>query len=206
MPLIAWVLATFQSCPPVDELFVVCRAEDRTAITTLAWRYGCTKLRALVEGGATRAESVLRGLRAIPEQCEIVVIHDAARPLVTQELIARSVAEARAAGAAVAAVPVKDTIKLADAEGKVVSTPERGKLWAAQTPQTFRRELILRAYETAGTGEDVSDDACAVERLGHAVALFVGAEENIKITTELDFAIAEELVRRTGRRPPVARE
>ena len=128
------------------------------------------------------------GIRRLKD-CEWVMIHDGARPFLTRELIRSGIAAAMETGAAVAAVPVKDTIKLADDAGLVRETLQRDHLWAAQTPQIFRFAIITEAYQELTT--EVTDDAAAVERLGYKVELYMGAYNNIKVTTPEDLALAE---------------
>ncbi len=148
----------------------------------------CALVRKIVPGGQTRQQSVLNGLRALPEDVGIVAIHDAARPFVSEEIIVRSLELAALRGSGVAAAPVVDTIKLVD--GERVRTLDRASLWAAQTPQTFRRAEILRAYEQAeAAGISATDDADIYERCWGTVSLFEGdgAAANIKLTTREDF-------------------
>lgn len=152
----------------------------------------------VVEGGADRQESVLRGLEALNEEADIIAIHDGARPLVTREVIERSIESARRFGSGVAAVQLKDTVKRVDEKGIVVETPRRDALRAVQTPQTFEASLIRRAH--AQGGERATDDAALVERLGAAVRLTEGDVENIKLTTPEDMLLAEQvLLKRTGK-------
>jgi len=146
----------------------------------------------LTEGGKTRQESVFNGLQIVQEDCEIVLIHDGVRPFVNTELIEELLIAADEFGAATAAVPVKDTIKIVDDDYFVVKTPSRKTLWATQTPQTFRYELIKKAHQKA---KDISltatDDASLVEKLGYKVKVVMGNYRNIKITTpeDLDWAV-----------------
>ncbi len=153
----------------------------------------------VVEGGADRQESVLRGLEACDEQAEIIAIHDGARPLVTQKVIERTIESAKRYGTGVAAVPLKDTVKRVNEAGVVIETPRRDALRAVQTPQTFEASLIRRAH-TQG-GERATDDAALVERLGVEVRLTEGDVENIKLTTPEDMLLAEQvLLKRLGRK------
>jgi 2-C-methyl-D-erythritol 4-phosphate cytidylyltransferase len=138
-------------------------------------------------GGASRRESVAAGLAVLPN-CEWVLVHDAARPFLTPDLIARGLEAARETGAAVAAVPARDTLKRV-VKGTVVETPPRAELWQVQTPQIFRRELLTTALELPD--DDVTDEATLVERLGGQVRVFDGAETNWKITTPADLRLAE---------------
>lgn len=149
----------------------------------------------VVSGGKERQESVFNALKIMAPQTEVVLIHDGARPFVTRQLLVESVETARVYGAALAAVPVKDTIKRTDEEGFVVDTPPRSLLWAAQTPQTFLFPLLCEAYRKAfETGFWGTDDASLVERLGHQVKIVRGRYENIKITTPQDLLLAEALL------------
>jgi 2-C-methyl-D-erythritol 4-phosphate cytidylyltransferase len=146
----------------------------------------------LCPGGARRQDSVREGLKQIKD-CDWVMIHDGARPFLTLDLIENGFKVARQAGAAVAAVPVKDTIKLADSKKLIKETLPRDRLWAAQTPQTFRFDIITNAYENLTA--EVTDDAAAVERLGYKVQLYRGDYRNIKVTTPEDLALARIIAR-----------
>ncbi|WP_294144206.1 2-C-methyl-D-erythritol 4-phosphate cytidylyltransferase [uncultured Selenomonas sp.] len=146
----------------------------------------------IVTGGEERQDSVWNGLQVVSPDADIVLVHDAARPLVTPAIIGRVIRAARRTGGAVAAVPVKDTIKVAGDDGNVASTPDRSTLWAVQTPQGFQKDLLVRANEQAiADGFRGTDDASLVERLGMPVELSLGSYENIKITTPGDLIIAE---------------
>ena len=159
------------------------------------WLFQCDVDRLLVSvGGRERQESVWNGLEDMPEEVRIVVIHDAARPLVTDETIERVIAAARAGSGAIAALPVVDTLKEVDANGNIVRTIAREKLWRAQTPQAFPREQIERAHmEARKAGVSATDDAALLERLGLPVVVVRGSERAMKITDEGDFKRAEAL-------------
>jgi 2-C-methyl-D-erythritol 4-phosphate cytidylyltransferase len=147
-------------------------------------------------GGPRRQDSVRRGLNRLDEDCEVVVIHDGARPLVSPAVIDRCVDLALEEGAAVVGVPVKDTIKVVSASRRVESTPPRDSLWEIQTPQAFRVETIREAHRRAEQdGVEATDDAMLVERLGRNVALIEGERNNLKITTPEDLVLAEALLR-----------
>jgi 2-C-methyl-D-erythritol 4-phosphate cytidylyltransferase len=147
-------------------------------------------------GGPRRQDSVRRGLNRLDEDCEVVVIHDGARPLVSPALIDRCVDLALEEGAAVVGVPVRDTIKVVSASLRVESTPPRDSLWEIQTPQAFRVETIREAHRRAEQdGVEATDDAMLVERLGRNVALIEGERNNLKITTPEDLVLAEALLR-----------
>jgi 2-C-methyl-D-erythritol 4-phosphate cytidylyltransferase len=147
-------------------------------------------------GGERRQDSVAAGLSRL-EKCHWVIIHDGARPLVTEDLIRRGLAEAGDTGAAVAAVPVTDTIKVAGDDRLVQHTPLRDNLWAVQTPQVFRFDIITKAYRRIKA--EVTDDASLVEQSGYKVKLYMGSYDNIKVTTPDDLALAEVLWQKHGK-------
>lgn len=192
-PVLARSAAAVAACPEVDGLVVVVApGEEEQAAAALA---GLAKPWRVVAGGRERQDSVANALAAVPDDCDIVVIHDGARPLVEPEAVSAAVAAAREAGAAVVAVPAKDTIKQADTAGLVVATPDRKALWAVQTPQVFAAALLRRAYAAAAeAGVLATDDAALVERLGHMVKLVPGSYRNIKVTTPEDLVMAEALL------------
>ena len=158
------------------------------------------KVRIVVSGGASRTESVQKGLAAVSEGTQLVAVHDGARPLVPAEVITKAVAKAAKFGAAAPAIPVKDTIKVSES-GAVDATPRRETLFAVQTPQVFDADLLRGALQNAAQhGLALTDDCSAVEALGMSVQLTEGSEENIKITTPLDLELAEAIVARRDRR------
>jgi 2-C-methyl-D-erythritol 4-phosphate cytidylyltransferase len=188
MPVVGWSIKTLASMPAISSLVVAVPLGVEARMRDLLQSLGVHGL--VVTGGAERQDSVRSALEACPG-ADWVAIHDGARPLVTADIVERGLAAARDTGAAIAAVPVTDTIKVV-AAGRIVATPNRGTLWAAQTPQVFRREIILRAHErAAGTA---SDDAALVEALGIPVRVFQGAYGNIKVTTPVDLQIAATLL------------
>ncbi len=150
------------------------------------------------KGGADRQESVYNGVCACPAQADVIAIHDGARPLVSREVIARTIESAKACGSGVAAVQLKDTVKRVDENGVVRDTPARDTLRAVQTPQTFDAKLIREAHERFKTGQRATDDAMLMERMGHAVRLTQGDVENIKLTTPEDMLLAEQVMIRRG--------
>ena len=158
----------------------------------------------VVPGGADRQQSVHLGLAACDARADVIAIHDGARPLVTREVIGRTLESARATGSGVAAVALKDTVKRVDAQGVVVDTPPRDALRAVQTPQTFSAALIRRAHSLyADSSERATDDAMLAERMGHAVRLTQGDVENIKLTTPEDMLLARQVIlRREGGKEP----
>ena len=191
-PLLARVVDAFQECNAVDEIVIVLGQANLGHGQEMASEQGWSKVTSLCLGGARRQDSVKEGLKMLKD-CQWVMIHDGARALITIDTIERGLAEALENGAAVAAVPVKDTIKAASPEGFVHSTPLRDTLWAIQTPQVFRFSLIQQAHDKIH--EDVTDDAAMVEKLGHDVKLYMASYENIKITTPEDLAFAEIILR-----------
>jgi 2-C-methyl-D-erythritol 4-phosphate cytidylyltransferase len=190
-PLLAHAMAPLQECRSIDRIALVIAPLNLKRGRELVERYGFTKAAALVKGGERRQDSVCLGLEALGE-CEYVAVHDAARPLVTAELIERGLEVARKAGAAVPAVPIADTLKEAGPDGIVLRTLDRSRMWAVQTPQLFRYELLMRAHREVRA--DVTDDAAMVEALGERVQLFGGDRRNLKVTTTEDLALIEALV------------
>ncbi len=150
----------------------------------------------LVPGGADRQASVYAGVLQAPPATDLFLVHDGARPFIAATIVNAAVRAAAESGGAVVAVPVTDTIKIADDAGFVAETPERKRLWAAQTPQVFRADLFREAHRLAlRDGFRTTDDSALVERLGHPVRLVQGSPENIKITTLADLALAEQILR-----------
>lgn len=190
-PLLARAVAVFESCPAIDRIVLVVSRDAVGRAQELVLEEGLAKLCAVVAGGARRQDSVRAGLEAL-EACEWVVVHDAARPLVTADLIERGLTEARATGASCCGLPVPDTIKEADDKGNVGHTLDRSRLWLAQTPQTFRYDLLLKAHRHAEG--DATDDAALVEALGVQVRLYQGSPRNLKVTTPEDLALVAALL------------
>jgi 2-C-methyl-D-erythritol 4-phosphate cytidylyltransferase len=202
VPMMLHSLRVFERVPGVTEVVLVVPKQERDrALAEVVERYGLKKVLKVVPGGATRQESVQHGLNEVDEDVEIVVVHDAVRPFVTGDLIERSIEAARKHGGAIVAVPMKDTPKQAGPDGLIQKTLDRAGLWLAQTPQTFRRALVVEAYRKASIAHvHATDDAALAERLGHAVAIVEGSWENIKITTPEDMILAEAiLAARKGR-------
>jgi len=185
-PLLAWCVDTCQRYRLVQQIVLVLNDEDLARGQKLKKERGWSKV-TLCQGGARRQDSVREGLKQIRD-CDLVMVHDGARPFLTPDLIEDGLKIVGETGATVAAVPVKDTIKLA-ADGKLVGeTLQRERLWAAQTPQIFSFDVITKAYENLAA--EITDDAAAVERLGHEVQLYRGDYKNIKVTTAEDLALA----------------
>ncbi|MBD2872196.1 2-C-methyl-D-erythritol 4-phosphate cytidylyltransferase [Paenibacillus arenilitoris] len=194
-PILVHTLELFQSLGEVEEAALVVGSADVERCRQWVREYKLTKVTAVVEGGKERQHSVHRGLAALTT--EWAMVHDGVRPLVTAEAVRACCAAAEKNGAAVLAVPVKDTIKQVNEAGIIVSTPDRRSLWAIQTPQAFRRVLLLKALARAESEGFVgTDDAMAVERMGVQVAVAEGDYTNIKITTPEDLPWAEFLLSR----------
>lgn len=178
-----------------DVAMVVCVLPRQFAGDPPPWIFQCDVDRLLLSvGGRERSESVRNGLDDLPAECRFVLVHDAARPLATSAMIERVVREARRGHGAIAALPVVDTLKEVDGDGRIVGTVDRASLWRAQTPQGFPREMIERAHrEAAGAAVVATDDAALCERLGLDVFVVRGSERALKVTEEDDFARAESL-------------
>jgi len=195
-PVLARVVSVFQQCESIDQIVLVLSEPNLKAGQQLVAERRWTKVSDVCPGGPRRQDSVVSGLGRLTD-CYWAVIHDGARPLVTVDLVERGLEIAGQTGAAIAAVPVTDTIKLVGDDLLVQGTPPRRSLWAVQTPQVFRFNIIDEAYRQAKY--EVTDDSTAVERLGHQVKIYPGAYDNIKITTPDDLALAEILWRKHGR-------
>ena len=195
-PILYYSLAACERCAAVDAVVLVHRPDDRARAEAAVHSFGCRKVRAFAAGGAERQNSVWNGLSMCDPATEIVAVHDGARPLVTPELIAATVASARAQGTGIAASKVVDTIKEADDTRRVLRTVDRTRLWAVQTPQTVRFSLLRAAYaQVLERGLLVTDEAAAVQLLGEPVHLVDTPFLNLKITTPTDLAMAEALLR-----------
>jgi 2-C-methyl-D-erythritol 4-phosphate cytidylyltransferase len=192
-PTLLHSLQTFMARP--DVLSVVCVLPREYAADPPPWIFQCDIDRLMIAtGGRTRTESVYYGLEDLPDDASIVLVHDAARPLVADGTIDRLIASVRAGTPAIAALPVVDTLKEVDEHGLITRTVRRDRLWRAQTPQAFPRETIVAAHRDARANHvDATDDASLCERLGIPVAVVRGSERAMKITDEADFARAEAL-------------
>ena len=192
-PMLLHSIQLFQARPDVG--MVVCVLPREYVGDPPPWIFQSDAERLLLSvGGRHRSESVANGLEDLPTECEIVVIHDAARPLATSETIGRVIDEARKGHGAVAALPVTDTLKRVDSTGKIVITVDRTGLWRAQTPQACPRKVIERAHREAREADRVAtDDSALCEQIGLPVVVVRGSERALKITEENDFALAEAL-------------
>lgn len=194
-PVLLRTLEALEACPLIDEIVVVTREEHIPAVGELCRKGSIRKFRCAIRGGTDRAESVERGLGAISPQTELAAIHDGARPFVSQRLLEEVLTTAARTGAAVPAVPVKDTIKEAE-DGIVEQTLDRSRLWAVQTPQVIQADVLIGALKHCREkGITVTDDCSAAETMGMAVTLTKGEYENIKITTPIDLAFGEAILK-----------
>ena len=190
-PIIIHTLERFQMCGAVNEIIIAVQPSNRQQVESLIGEFHLSKATRIVEGGKRRQDSVSNALSHLNPQAEVVIVHDAVRPFIRQKAILDSIDKAISCSAAVVAVRVKDTIKVGTDEGRFERTLDRSVLWLAQTPQTFRRQVLIDAYEKASRERiDATDDASLVELLNIRPAIVEGSFENIKITTpdDLDFA------------------
>lgn len=194
IPVLAHSLQVFEACASIAEIVVVSSRASYEQVQSVARQFSPNKLREVVLGGSVRQESVANGLRrqsALP----YVVVHDGARPLITKEIAEAGLQAVAETGACLAAVPAVDTVKLVDGNRHIVDTLDRQRVWLAQTPQVFRRDLLISAYEAVfRDGLVVTDDAAAVEYIGGQVAVFPGSSDNLKITTRHDLEVATMLL------------
>jgi 2-C-methyl-D-erythritol 4-phosphate cytidylyltransferase len=192
-PALLHSLQTFMARP--DVVSVVCVLPREYAADPPPWIFQCDLDRLMIStGGRTRTESVNNGLEDLPDEAAIVLVHDAARPLVGDDTIERVVQSVREGKSTIAAMPVVDTLKEVGGDGAIARTVERERLWRAQTPQGFPREVIVRAHRDARANHiSATDDAALCERLGIPVHVVRGSERAMKITDEADFARAEAL-------------
>lgn len=205
-PVIYYALRAFQESFIDEIILVVSPGDIAYCRKEIVERYDFNKAQCIVEGGKERYHSVAAGLKQITD-CDYVFIHDGARPMLTEEILSRALAEVKVHGACVVGMPVKDTVKIADEKGNIAFTPDRRLVWAIQTPQVFDFPLIKEAYQKLMLEEEqlrkkgisVTDDAMVVETLmGHSVRLVQGSYENIKITTPEDLSVAENFLKDKG--------
>ncbi len=190
-PLLAYAIAPFQECGAVERIVLVLSAENVERGEALVRKQGFSKACAVVRGGVRRQDSVRLGLEALGE-CDFVAIHDGARPFVDGRLIERGLEAVRDTGAAVPAVPLADTVKEVGPGAIVERTVDRTRLWAVQTPQFFRYELLLQAHREHPVA--VTDDAALLEAMGVPVKIFPGDKRNIKVTTPEDLEVVRALL------------
>ena len=195
--ILARTLDVFERCAAISEIWVIVAAKNVSACQQgIIERYGFSKVRDVVTGGTSRQESVWCGLQRIDAAIDLVVVHDGVRPFVTDAVLRETLGCAATHGAAVTAVPLRDTLKRISDGGEVETTVPRDNLWRTQTPQAFQRHLLMSAYRQAWErGVHATDDASLIESMGHPVKVVSGSEHNIKITTPEDLNFSEGLLR-----------
>lgn len=195
-PLIAWTLLAAEASQTIDWIGILGQPIDWEDFKAIVHSLNLAKPIHFIQGGATRQASVYNGLQALPPEAEQVLIHDGARCLVTPELFDRCSVALQSCDGFIAAIPVKDTIKVVNATGVIKTTPDRSQLWAAQTPQGFSVPLLKKCHEQGrNNGWEVTDDAALFEQCGLSVGIVEGEETNLKVTTPMDLAIAEFILR-----------
>ncbi|GFN36559.1 2-C-methyl-D-erythritol 4-phosphate cytidylyltransferase [Tepidimicrobium xylanilyticum] len=192
-PILAHTIEKFERCRFVDEIIVVAREEEiEYCKKEIIKKYKFNKISKVVRGGKERQDSVYNGILALDEKAGIVLSHDGARPFIKIKDIVSGIKGAAKYGACVIGVPVKDTIKVVADDNNIENTPKRSLLWIAQTPQCFKKEIILEGYKKAISDDYLAtDDSALVERIGVEVKMIMGSYDNIKITTPEDLAVGE---------------
>jgi 2-C-methyl-D-erythritol 4-phosphate cytidylyltransferase len=191
---LAHTISVFAASPHISQIILIVASDALEEAAQFCRAHDWPSIR-VIPGGARRRDSARAGLENLAaDPPDYILIHDGARPFVTADLIARSLAAAQQHGAASAALPVKDTIKRAGPDGLVIETLDRAALWAVQTPQAFAYHLILRAHRSIDPAWDATDDAVLIEALGQPVALITGLHENLKITTPADLLLAQAIL------------
>ena len=195
-PLLAWTLLAAEAAHDIGWIGIIGQPADQSDFKAILAELSLSKPVQLISGGETRQESVYNGLQGLPAEAERVLIHDGARCLATPQLLDRCAAALLQCPGLIAAVPVKDTIKVVDETGVIQDTPDRQHLWAAQTPQGFEVKLLKQCHEQGRKlAWEVTDDAALFERCGLPVNIVEGEETNLKVTTPVDLAIAEFIIR-----------
>lgn len=194
-PVLAYSLQAFERCADIDGIILVVRKDRLDTASGMAHMFGCHKVKKVVVGGATRQLSVQSGLDELNDDVKIVAVHDGARPMVTPELISETIASAKKSGSGVAASKITDTVKYVERGLKVSKTIDRAKLWAVQTPQTFKVALLRKAFEVVNKKDvAVTDEASAAELAGIDVMLVPTALPNLKITMPQDLQVAAAIM------------
>ncbi len=199
-PLLAWTLLAVEKSTSIEWIGIMGQPIDFADFQDIYSELNLTKTPELIVGGDTRQESVYNGLQALPDKADKVLIHDGARCLATPELFDRCSAAFADCQGFIAAVPIKDTIKVVDSQKVIVDTPERSNLWAAQTPQGFDVALLKKCHDRGKEmGWQVTDDAALFEKCDISVKIVPGEETNLKVTTPVDLAIAEFILRQRNK-------
>ncbi|AFY96399.1 2-C-methyl-D-erythritol 4-phosphate cytidylyltransferase [Chamaesiphon minutus] len=198
-PLLAWTLIAAENATSISWIGIIGQPEDRADLENILSNIFISKPVQFIQGGSTRQQSVYNGLQELPDEAERVLIHDGARCLATPDLLDRCAAILATCPGLIAAVTVKDTIKVVDNTGIVIDTPDRSNLWAAQTPQGFEVKLLKACHDKGrDLGWEVTDDAALFEKCSLPVTIVPGEETNLKITTPVDLAIAEFILKSRG--------
>ncbi len=200
-PVVAWSLLAFQQCSDIDKIILVVRKEQLVAAKGIVNMFGLSKVSQIIQGGSRRQDSVLRGIEAADPDTRLFAIHDGARPCVSTDLISATIQAARKHGSGIAATRVTDSLKTVDRGGNISGAVDRANVWAVQTPQVFKADLLKRAYTELGKGKtEATDDAAAVALLPDAPALRLveWTKPNMKITIVEDLSIAALLLRIQG--------
>lgn len=194
--IVAHTIDKFYNSENIDDIVVVIREDEEEYFNkNIKEKYGFTNIK-VAHGGNERQDSVFNGIKMLKKECDVVLIHDGARPFVTDDIIRRSINKANEHNAIVVGVKVKDTIKVVSDNGNIVDTPNRSYLWAVQTPQVFKYDIITKAYEDAYNNNYYgTDDAMLVERIGYNVRMIEGSYNNIKITTQEDLEFGEQILK-----------
>ncbi|MBR0541784.1 MAG: 2-C-methyl-D-erythritol 4-phosphate cytidylyltransferase [Clostridia bacterium] len=196
VPVLIRTLRAFEECENVNEIIIAAREEDIPRMFAMLKDYNVLKVKDIVTGGRTRQQSVFNAIRRSSPLSEYFAIHDGARPLVTAEIINKTLETAFETQAAATGVRVKDTIKIVNTDNVIEATPDRASLWAVHTPQVFNRNLYLTAVDNVINSESFTDDCMLIEEYGHPVTMVEGSYDNIKITTPEDIVIAEAIINR----------
>lgn len=195
-PVIVNTIIPFQKSTIIDEIIIVTRECDLDEVAKLVEEYELNKVSNIVAGGETRQLSVYEGVISTSEIADLVVIHDGARPLVSDSVITETIKAAADFGAAATGVKVKDTVKIVDENDNIIDTPDRAFMRFIQTPQVFNKKLYLQAVDSVENSKDFTDDCMLIEAYGKTVKYVDGDYENIKITTPEDISIAENFLKR----------
>ncbi|CEK31265.1 2-C-methyl-D-erythritol 4-phosphate cytidylyltransferase [[Clostridium] sordellii] len=195
--IIAYTIDKFYINDEIDDIVVVIKKDEEDYFKeNILGKYNFKNIK-IAYGGEERQDSVYNGIQKLDKNCEVVLVHDGARPFVTEEIINNSIQEAKKHNAVVVGVKVKDTIKVVGEEGNIVDTPNRKYLWSVQTPQVFKYDIITKAYENAYNENYYgTDDAMLVEKIGYDVKMIEGSYDNIKITTQEDLNFGEQILRK----------
>ena len=194
--IIAYTIEKFYNTSNIEDIVVVVKEDESEFFKKeILDKYNFKNVK-IAYGGKERQDSVYNGLKLLDEKCDVVLIHDGARPFVSDKIIDKSIEEAKEHKAIVVGVPVKDTIKVIDNDKNIVDTPNRNVLWAVQTPQTFDYNILIDAYKDAFKNKFYgTDDAMLVERIGYKVKMLEGSYNNIKITTQEDLNVGSQILR-----------